>query len=62
MLGIFIGQIFIVTGLTIFASTKLLYGKEEHRERLLEPSALRDQIDDVINERVKSESLKLPGA
>lgn len=62
MLGIFIGEVLIVTGLTIFAPTKLLYGKEEHRELLFAPSALKDQIDDVIAERVKSDALKLPDA
>ena len=59
MIGCFVVEMAIVTGLTIFAPTKLLYGKEEHRELLLEPSALRDQIEDVIAERIKRDSLKL---
>ena len=60
MVGIFIGEVLIVTGLTILSPTKLLYGKEEHREHLLEPSALRDQIEDMITGSVKSEALKSP--
>jgi hypothetical protein len=47
-----------VTGLVIFNPRNLLYGKEEHREPLLEPSALRDQIEDLIVANVKSECLQ----
>ena len=60
MIGTFIGVILIVTGLTIWKPKHLLYGKEEHASPALEPSALRDQINDLINARVKEESLKLP--
>jgi len=51
----------IVTLLTIFNPRNLLYGKEEHREPLLEPSALKDQIEDLIAANVKPECLKLSG-
>ena len=60
MIGAFFSVILIVTGLAIFNPRNLLYGKEEHANPLLEPSALRDQIEDVIFEKVKAECLKLP--
>ena len=60
MIGIFIGVVVIVTLLAIFNPKNLLYGKEEHLAPQLEPSALRDQIEDIISQRVKSESLKNP--
>ncbi len=60
MIGIFFIEVLIVAGFTIFAPKNLLYGKEEHRELLLEPSALKDQIEDVIAARVKAEALNLP--
>jgi hypothetical protein len=36
----------------------LLYGKEEHSAPQIEPSALRDQIEDIIYQRVQREALK----
>jgi len=39
---------------------RLLYGKEEHANPALEPSALRDQIEDLIQANVKQECLKNP--
>ena len=60
MIGIFIGVVAIVTLFTIFSPRNLLYGKEEHSAPQTDPSALRDQIEDIIAERVKSESLKNP--
>ncbi len=48
MSGIFIGVVLIVTALTIWIPKKLLYGKEEYINPALEPSALRDQIEDLI--------------
>jgi hypothetical protein len=62
MSGIFGGVILIVTALTIFNPKNLLYGKEEHREPLLEPSALKDQIEDLIATNVKPECLNPPQA
>ena len=60
MIGIFIGVVIVVTGFAIVSPRNLLYGKEEHAAPQIEPSALRDQIEDIIEERVKSECLKNP--
>jgi hypothetical protein len=48
----------IVTVLTAWKPKNLLYGKEEHHNELLEPSALKDQIEDLIAANVKPECLK----
>ena len=47
-----------MSGLTVFNPKNLLYGKEEHSAPQIEPSALKDQIEDIIHQRVKSEYLK----
>ena len=60
MIGTFIGVVLIVTSLTIFNPKNLLYGKEEHASPALEPSALKDQIEDLIAANEKSECLKPP--
>ena len=60
MIGIFIGVIVIVTTMTTFNPKNLLYGKEEHANPALEPSALKDQIEDLIAANVKAECLKPP--
>lgn len=60
MVGIFIGVILIVTVLAAWCPKNLLFGKEEHREPLLEPSAFKDQIEDVIAANVKPECLNPP--
>ncbi len=57
---IFIGVLLVVTALTIGWPKNLLYGKEEHSNPTLEPSALKDQIEDLIAANVKSECLKTP--
>ena len=57
MIAVFIGVILIVTSLTVFRPRNLLYGKEEHLAPQLEPSALRDQIEDLINSNVRPEAL-----
>jgi len=57
MIAVFVGVILIVTSFTIFCPRNLLYGKEEHLTPQLEPSALRDQIEDLIHSNVKSEAL-----
>src|SRR5438105_6123882 len=59
MVGIFIGVVVIVTCLTIFTPKNLLYGKEEYVDPTLEPSALKDQIEDLIALNVKPECLKI---
>jgi len=58
MIGIFVGIVLIVTGLTLFRPKHLLYGKEEHAAPQIDPSALRDQIEDLIAKNVRSECLK----
>lgn len=37
----------------------LLYGKEEHSLPQIEPSALQDQIEDIIFKRVRRECLNV---
>ena len=59
MIGVFASVVFIVTVLTAWKPKNLLYGKEEHSIPQIEPSALRDQIEDIIYERVRPESLKI---
>ena len=58
MIGVFGAVVMIVTLLTFLNPRNLLYGKEEHSSPQIEPSALRDQIEDIIHQRVKSEYLK----
>jgi len=58
MIGLFVLVSCIVTGFVIWNPKNLLYGKEEHREPLLEPSALKDQIEDLIHANVKPECLQ----
>jgi hypothetical protein len=57
MIGVFAAVVLIVTVLTFFNPRNLLYGKEEHSTPQIEPSALKDQIEDIIHQRVKSECL-----
>ena len=58
MIGLFLAVFFVVTALVIWNPKHLLYGKEEHREPSLDPSALRDQIEDLIDANVKPECLQ----
>jgi hypothetical protein len=57
MIGVF-AVVIIVTVLTALKPKNLLYGKEEHSAPQIEPSALRDQIEDIIFQRVRPEYLK----
>jgi hypothetical protein len=50
----------VVTFLVIKYPKNLLYGKEEHSNPALEPSALRDAIEDTIAAKVKPECLQNP--
>jgi MFS superfamily sulfate permease-like transporter len=59
MIGVFAAVVAIVTALTAWKPKNLLYGKEEHSIPQIEPSALRDQIEDIIFERVRPECLNL---
>ena len=50
----------VVTWLVISYPKNLLYGKEEHSNPALEPSALKDAMEEIIEARVKIECLKNP--
>lgn len=58
MIGIFVAVVIIVTFFTMLNPKNLLYGKEEHNQPQVEPSALKDQIEDLIYKNVKSDCLK----
>lgn len=60
MIWVLTGVVLIVTLLVVFRPKHLLYGKEEHSNPLLEPSALKDQIEDLIVANVKPECLQKP--
>lgn len=60
MLGLFLLVLLLVSILVIWFPKNLLYGKEEHANPALTPSALRDQIEDLIAANVKPESLIKP--
>lgn len=59
-IGLFLLVFIVVTGLVIWSPRNLLYGKEEHSNPALDPSASRDAIEDTIAAKVKSECLKNP--
>lgn len=59
IIGVFVMVIIIVTALVIWDPKRLLYGKEELANPALEPSALRDQIEDLIQANVRNECLKI---
>jgi hypothetical protein len=58
MIGLFLFVFIVVSVLVIWFPTNLLFGKEEHANPMLEPSALKDQIEDLISANVKGECLK----
>jgi hypothetical protein len=58
MVSTFAAIVLIVTVLTVCCPKNLLYGKEEHASPVLAPSALKDQIEDLISTNVKPECLK----
>ena len=49
--GLFLLVFLVVTGLVIWIPKNLLFGKEELSNPALEPSALRDAIEDTIAAR-----------
>jgi len=53
MIGLFVMVVFIVTSLVVWAPKNLVFGKEEHSAPHTDPSALRDQIEDLITQNVK---------
>ena len=64
VIGLFLLVFAVVTGLVIWSPKNLLYGKEEHSDPALEPSAVKDDIQDMvaamIKAEVKSECLQKP--
>lgn len=60
VIGLFLLVFAVVTGLVIWSPKNLLYGKEEHSNPALEPSALKDAMEEIIEARVKDECLKNP--
>lgn len=59
-IGLFLIVLAVVTTLVIWNAKNLLYGKEEHSNPALDPSALKDAIEDIIAARVEPECLKKP--
>jgi heme A synthase len=59
-IGLFLIVLAVVTALVIWNTTILLYGKEEYSSPALDPSALKDAIEDIIAARVKPECLTKP--
>lgn len=60
VIGLFLLVFLVVTGLVIWSPKNLLYGKEEHSNPALEPSASRDAIEEIVAAAVKPECLKNP--
>ena len=60
VIGLFLLVFGVVTWLVICYPKNLLFGKEEHSNPALEPSALRDAIEDTIAAKVRPECLKNP--
>jgi hypothetical protein len=58
MIGLFLIVFVVVSGLVIWCPKNLLYGKEEHFNPALDPSALQDAIEDSIYANVKPECLQ----
>lgn len=58
--GLFLLVFLVVTVLVIWFPKNLLYGKEEHSNPALEPSASRDAIEEIVTATVKTECLKNP--
>ena len=58
MVGIFIGVAVLVTSFVFLKPQSLLFEKAEYLAPELEPSALRDEIEDLIHTNVKEEALK----
>jgi len=58
--GLFLLVFIVVSVLVIWFPKNLLFGKEEHSNPALEPSALRDAMEQIIEMTVKGECLKNP--
>jgi hypothetical protein len=61
MIGMFIGVVTLVTLFVWLKPQNLLFEKDEYLTPELEPSALKDQIEDLIYTNVKQECLKKSG-
>jgi hypothetical protein len=59
-IGLFLLVFLVVTALVIWFPKNLLFGKEEHSNPALEPSASRDAIEEIVTATVKTECLKNP--
>ena len=57
IIGVFAAVLVVVSVFVAWDPRRLLYGKEEHVNATLERSALRDQIEDLIQANVKPECL-----
>jgi hypothetical protein len=60
MIGAFTAVVILVTLFVWRKPTSLLFEKEQYLPPELDPSALRDQIEDLIYKNVKPESLQNP--
>lgn len=60
MIGVFACVIVLVSMFVWLKPESLLFEKEQYLPPELDPSALRDQIEDLIYKNVKSESLQNP--
>lgn len=58
MIYVFIGVLLAVTVFAKWWPKNLLYGKEEHANPALDPSALHDAVEEIIAKNVKDEALK----
>ena len=58
MIGMFIGVVVLVTLFVWLKPQSLLFEKDEYLTPELEPSALKDQIEDLIYKNIKQECLK----
>ena len=59
-MGVFIGVVVLVTLFVWLKPECLLFEKEQYLPPELDPSALRDQIEDLIYRNVTPESLQNP--
>lgn len=60
MVAIFIVVVMLVTVFVWWKPESLLFDKEQYPPPELDPSALRDEIEDLIHKNVKPESLQKP--
>ncbi|MGA2175598.1 MAG: hypothetical protein ABSH38_11515 [Verrucomicrobiota bacterium] len=61
MIGVFIGLVVLVSLFVWLKPEGLLFEKDQYLPSEIDPSALRDQIEDLIYKNVKPESLQNSG-